>query len=330
MSVAVVGTGSAGLRHLEAIGRVSGTVGIAIPQRMGRAETLAAAGYRTASSVREAVGMGVAHCVIATGTGRHLQDGLLALEQGCHVLVEKPLAIDARQARRMCDQGEATGRQVFVGCVLRFSEALGVFRTWLPEVGSVHAVRIECRSYLPAWRPERPYQQSYSAQRDEGGVLRDLIHEIDYAGWLFGWPSAVQARLRNTGRLGIAAEEIAELWWDAPSGAAVSVSLDYLTQPARRRMSAYGERGTIVWDAVAGAVTLSKVGFSVRTMTSSQTVEDMLVVQADAFLCATAGAADPRLASGQDGVRALAVCDAAREASETTRQVAVSYQEVAA
>ncbi len=37
------------------------------------------------------------------------------------------------------------------------------------------------QSWLPDWRPDRDYRESYSARLDEGGVLRDLVHEIDYA-----------------------------------------------------------------------------------------------------------------------------------------------------
>ena len=111
-------------------------------------------------------------------------------------------------------------------------------RDLLPQIGAVHAVRVECQSYLPDWRPGSDYRESYSARADEGGVLRDLIHEIDYATWLFGWPVAVTARYGNTGRLGIAAEEWAELAWEAPADVEVSMRLDYLTRPPRRVMRA--------------------------------------------------------------------------------------------
>ena len=42
-------------------------------------------------------------------------------------------------------------------------------------------------SYLPGWRPGTDYRQSYSAQRRlGGGVLLDVIHEVDYAAWVLG------------------------------------------------------------------------------------------------------------------------------------------------
>jgi predicted dehydrogenase len=155
--------------------------------------------------------------------------------------------------------------------------------------------------------------------------LRDLIHEIDYAGWLFGWPGRVQARVRNLGRLGIGADEMAELSWETGTGCAVSIRLDYLTKPPRRHLTAFGERGTIAWDGVAQTVTLAIGASPPVTVRSSQTREAMLLAQDRAFIQASCETADPRLATGGDGVNALAICDAARRASGEHREVTVDY-----
>lgn len=329
VTVAVVGTGSAGMRHLAALRHVPGARPIAVPARSERRSRLQAEGFLTAAILEEAVRMGATRCIVASGTARHVPDGLAAAEQGLDLLVEKPLAPNAAAAEPLCQAVRERGRALFVGCVLRFSDSLGTARRLLAEVGPLHAVRIECHSYLPDWRPQRPYRESYSARRDEGGVLRDLIHEIDYAGWLFGWPAAVQARLRNLGRLGIESDELAELMWDAPSGGVVSVCLDYLSSPTRRRMQAYGAHGTLEWDGVAGTVTVERSGTPADVRRSAQTRDQMLLEQDLAFLKACAGGANGNLATGEDGVRALAVCDAARRASASGREERVVYETAA-
>ena len=194
------------------------------------------------------------------------------------------------------------------------------------QLGQIHLVRIECQSYLPDWRPTRPYQESYSAKKDEGGVLRDLIHEVDYATWLFGWPTAVQARLRNLGRLGIDAEETAELFWEGDNGCLISMNLDYLSRPARRKMQAMGEHGTLTWDGIAKTVRLALVGEKEQCFHFDQTVDEMYLAQDIAFLNVDDNdALDIRLATGPDGIKALALCDAARLASKTRREEQVSY-----
>jgi len=264
-------------------------------------------------------------CIIASDTDEHLSDGLAALELELDLLVEKPLATDASKAGQLWTRAKKGGRKVFVGCVMRFSESLKQFWDLLGIIGRLHSVCIECQSYLPEWRPARPYKQSYSARENGGGVLRDLIHEIDYAGWLFGWPARLQASVRNLGRLGIEADEAAELMWETPDGCVVSVRLDYLSRPHRRRMRASGELGTLEWDGIEGTVTLALAETPVRTIRSSQTRDEMFLAQARAFIDACCGVVDRRLATGEEGVKALAVCDAARRASNSRREERVEY-----
>lgn len=323
--VAVLGTGSIGMRHLGALRRMPNIRPIAVPKREERLAWLAQAGFMTAPDLQGAVREGARLCIIATDTRQHVPDGLLASEQGLDVLVEKPMAPDAAVASRLRLKARASGRKVFIGCTLRFSESLNTLRELLGQVGRLHDVRIECQSYLPQWRPDRPYRESYSARADEGGVLRDLIHEIDYAGWLFGWPTALQANVRNIERLGIEADEAADLFWEAPSGCAVSLRLDYLSQPSRRRLRVSGEHGTLEWDGVEGTVTLAVAQVPVRVIRSSQTRDEMVSAQAQAFIQATRGGSDQRLATADDGVNALAVCDTARRASAGRREERIVY-----
>ena len=323
--VAVIGTGSIGMRHLDLLRTIQGVQPIAVPTRPSRLGELDALGYATAKDLKAAAQQGARLCIVATDTGRHDSDSLAALEHGMDVLVEKPMAADAHAASRMLERAHALRRRVFVGCVLRFSESLSLFRRLLPAVGSLHSVRIECQSYLPDWRPHRAYRDSYSASVEQGGALRDLIHEIDYAGWIFGWPQALHARVKNLGRLGIAAEEVAELTWETPTGCVVSIALDYLSRSACRRMQACGSHGTIEWDGMADGVTLRAEGVATKQWRSSQTRDEMFLLQAEAFVnAACGGSKDLRLACGEDGVRALAVCDAARRSEASRREEVVA------
>ena len=324
--VAVMGTGSIGVGHLKALGRLARVAPLAIPVRAQRVEELRARGCQAVSTLQEASSEGARLGVIATETNRHVPDGLAAIRLGWDLLVEKPLARSAPEARQLAAEARRAGRWLIVGCVLRHADSLKAFREQLPRVGALHTVRIECQSYLPDWRPTRPYRESYSARADDGGVLRDLIHEVDYAGWLFGWPASLHARVDNLGRLGIEAEESADLWWQAPGGYGVSIHLDYLTTPSRRRLVACGEHGTITWDGVAQTVAVAVAGQAEdHVRRYPQTRDDMLMAQARAFLDAGEGQPSDSLATAEDGVKALAVCDAARRASQERREMVVAY-----
>ena len=320
----VAGTGSIGTRHLRLLGRQPGVTALALPTRAGRRPELQAEGFEVVAGWDEAYERGATHAVIATNTGRHGNDAALALSVGCHVLVEKPMTPEAATARDLAQRAHDARRGLWVGCDLRFQAALNHFRERLPDIGRVHEVRIECQSYLPDWRPDRPYRLSYSARADEGGVLRDLIHEIDYAGWLFGWPSAVQGRTANRGVLGIHAEEEADLLWESASGAIISIRLDYLSRPTRRRMTASGEFGTLAWDGVCGTVTASLAAGAETVETFDEIADDIYAAQAAAFLSASLHQHDPRMATADQGIRALSICDAARRSSVSGREEQVA------
>ena len=318
--VAVLGTGSIGTRHLQVLQALDGVGAIAVPLRPGRAAQLRDEGFDVAGDIEAAWTLGARLLVIATDTARHAEDAERAMSVGFDLLVEKPLTADAASAIALLQRSRGAGRRVFVGCVLRFSASLRAFRAALPEIGRVHHVQIACQSFLPDWRPDRPYRASYSARADEGGVLRDLIHEIDYAGWLFGWPRRIHGRLLNLGRLGIEAEEQADLDWEIDGGPEVSVSLDYLTRPTRRSIVASGEGGTLHWDGVKQETVLQRAGRAEERRSWTQERNGMFADQARAFVRACAGGPEDELATADDAVRALATCDAARRSSVSRRE----------
>ena len=323
----VCGTGSAGLRHLQLIHNATDLRLAVLPIRRERRQELASFGVPVIESWGQAALLGATHAIIATDTWRHGADVIDAVKAGCQILVEKPIGTDAAAARATLNAVRAAGRELWVGCCLRFQDGLNTFRDTLSEIGRVHSVVVACRSWLPDWRPQRPYSASYSARAEDGGVLRDMIHEIDYCGWLFGWPRAVRAQVRNLRRLGIAAEEAADLFWETASGTMVTVGLDYVSRPPQRWMRASGERGWLHWDGLTGTVTVALADGSKREIASTQKPDEMYLAQDLAFVRAVPGRIDSRSATGEDGVRALAVCDAARRASESRAEEPVPHGE---
>src|SRR5262245_33902896 len=110
------------MRHLRAASALEGIRVWAMPVRSERRADLLGAGFRTIDSLDRVDAVGPKVCVVATETGRHSADSVGALRNGFHVLVEKPLAVDAAQAREVLEQADALKLRVFVACVLRFSE----------------------------------------------------------------------------------------------------------------------------------------------------------------------------------------------------------------
>ncbi|MFA6034242.1 MAG: Gfo/Idh/MocA family oxidoreductase, partial [Myxococcota bacterium] len=179
--VAVLGTGSIGMRHLGAL-RTAGAKVVAIPVRESRRAELEHEGLVTVSSLSQAALIGVGGVVVATDTSRHAADAAEVLKLGIKVLCEKPLALSVEDARILFEIPGAAENLRVAQC-LRFDEGLNAFKRFIPEAGAIHSIRVECRSYLPDWRPGRDQREGYQSRAAEGGVLRDPIHDVDYTVW---------------------------------------------------------------------------------------------------------------------------------------------------
>ncbi|WP_394848573.1 Gfo/Idh/MocA family oxidoreductase [Pendulispora brunnea] len=313
--VLVLGTGSIGMRHLQVLSEIEGIRAVAVPARAERVDELATQGH-AALALEDALALGPTAAIVATDTGRHVKDAALLLRHGCHVLIEKPLAPTAHGIARLAEIAEAEKRTVAVGCYLRFHPALALFKELLGEIGDVHHVSVACQSYLPEWRANVDHRRTYAARAEEGGVLRDLVHEIDYATWLFGRPLEVSAMLTAGDSLGIASDAAADLLWRTAGGATVATRLDYLTRVRRRCIEAFGRKGEIAWDAVANTVTVRTNGAEDRVNHVGCERNTMMREQILALLaCARKEPFDARLTSFDDGAFAIALCDAARASS---------------
>jgi predicted dehydrogenase len=314
--VAVLGTGSIGTRHLGVV-KSFGAKAVAVPLRRERRAELEGEGWDTASDLEGARAEGAGAVIIATESVRHARDAAEAFHLGMAVLCEKPMATTAQDARAMATAAEAKGLPLFVACCLRFDEGLQRFRARLPELGSIHSARAECRSYLPDWRRGRDYRDTYAAHGPRHGILLDIIHEVDYACWCFGVPEAVSGRFSQTWRLGLEGAEAAEAHWAISSGGIVSVGLDYLTRQSVRFARAAGGEGELTYDFIARTLTFREAGGAIRQEDMEGERADMYPRQLAAFLCAMESGHPGSLGTAKEGVISLQVCEAWAKSTST-------------
>ncbi|MDB4454974.1 Gfo/Idh/MocA family oxidoreductase [bacterium] len=260
--IIICGTGSIGMQHADLLIEM-GALPILIPVRAGRYEELKKEGYEVVAELDERTAELASCCIIATETNRHVEDAIRAMDLGLRVLVEKPLGVSAEDIARF--ENIPVGRgldRLRVVCPLRWYEAISVVKRELGSLGRIHTVNICCQSYLPDWRPRQDYQKSYSASPEQGGVVRDLVHEIDYCNFLFGLPDAENVRFTGTtgASIGIESTSNALLSWKMGEHALVSIQLDYLTRSPRRMISVFGESGEIQADLISGEVNCVLVG----------------------------------------------------------------------
>ncbi len=133
-------------------------------------------------------------CVlIATPTISHLPLCQLALESGIDVMIEKPFARNADEARRMVETAEQTDQLLMVGMNHRFRDDTAHLKQLLDgeDLGELLTVRSGWLRRHGVWG--RPYWFT-DPKLAGGGVLLDLgIQMIDLVLHLLGFPTVVEA-----------------------------------------------------------------------------------------------------------------------------------------
>ena len=121
--LAVIGCGAvATFGHLPALGRLGWRPHVLVDPCIERAERLAGRwkAARVAGDVSELAAGEIEAAVIAAPASLHARIGLPLLEAGVHVLVEKPFATSAADARAMVETAAGSGACVAVGHLRRF------------------------------------------------------------------------------------------------------------------------------------------------------------------------------------------------------------------
>jgi len=165
---------------------------------------------------------------IASANSAHCPETLAAAAAGKHVIVEKPMALDAREAERMIAACREAGVHLMVGHMVRLSpvvrRAADLIRTG--RVGTVKSVRAEfmydARISSRTWLLDRAVAG--------GGPVYDIgVHCIDTLRYLLGGePSDVTGRL-SPAPTDVATEESAILAMRFPGGVLASVHRGRLT-----------------------------------------------------------------------------------------------------
>ena len=307
----VVGTGSIGARYLRLLASLTQHQPIAVP----------IGGELRDSELAEAVtlerlgDLGRPHvelCIIASNTDRHLKDYSRFRDSADVVLIEKPLASSIHALSSFDISCPAT--EVAVASPLRFMEGFGVVQTHIEALGKITGVNVECRSWLPSWRAGTDYRGSYSADATHGGVLLDLVHEIDYCLQLFGPPAELSATLSHDSVLGIASESTAHLLWRYNSYD-LRMVLDYVSRPPSRCLSVYGTLRSLRWDLLEASMTLWDHTDGTAEVVSFPGDLDRDLILARQIVATMERGNDPRVSSLVQAWQAVAVCDLAKESS---------------
>ena len=132
--------------------------------------------------------------LVNTPNALHAPETIAALHAGVHVMVEKPMAMDAAEARAMLSAARASGAQLMVAHCFRFEEEVRWLRAQAAAGRLGRILRTKGYGVHVAWGPGGWFTQKALAG---GGAMADMgIHAIDTARYLLGDPLPVSVFAR--------------------------------------------------------------------------------------------------------------------------------------
>ena len=198
--------------------------------------------------------------VVANPTSLHLETALAAVEAGCHVLVEKPLAAEEDGCEELGAAARKNSVSVGVAYNLRFHPALRRLREWAQTgepLGQPVMARAHVGAWLPAWHPWEDYRMSYAARSDlGGGSALTNSHELDLVVWMLGPVEHSGGVAMGRHPLGTSVDEASAFVLRHESGAISSVTLSFAERPQNRRFEVSFDGGTVSVDLVGGGMTV--------------------------------------------------------------------------
>ena len=126
---------------------------------------------------------------ICTWNNAHAPCAIKALEMGKHVLCEKPMAMNAKEAAEMAEAAKRSGKLLMIGFVRRFGNDCAILRDFIKSgsFGDIYHIKA---SYLR--RMGNPGGWFGEKSKSGGGPLIDLgVHIIDLSRYLMGNPKPV-------------------------------------------------------------------------------------------------------------------------------------------
>jgi len=346
LNVAVIGVGGWGKNHLRVYSQLRRlcTLKALCDLDEGRArsygEMYKVPWYTDVTTLLEKADVDVVN--ICTPPSTHHPIALAAIEAGKHLLVEKPLALTPSQALGIHRAARRKGLKLTVGFIERFNSGVLRLKKLVDSKGLGSILFVSATRIAP-WR---------SVMGNLGIIMDTAIHDVDTIRFLLGRdPHGVYAGVSNlveehTKGLETRAEIflkfkgdlsaylIAE--WLKPSGERVN-KIRQLQVTGSEGVAILSYIPQLVWKMKAVDVLTPFVSKDGRPKYSCDPKEVMLMepvvwkeplaLELKSFLQSIINGEEPRV-SGEDGVRAVEIVQAAMRSAEIDRPQTIPYRDL--
>lgn len=279
MKILIIGLGSIGKKHLAALKNIMPNAEIFALRSNRNTEKIPE--VTNVYSLNEINAIPMDFAIIANPTSLHKTTIESLIPYKFPLFIEKPLS-SSMDINELIDKLIDNGISTYVACNLRFLECISFIKGKLISMRDkkLNEVNVYCGSYLPEWRPNINFRNSYSANAKlGGGVHIDLIHEIDYLYWLFGKPKEVKRYFRSQSSLSIPSFDYANYILDY-NGFCANIVLNYYRRDPKRSLELVFEDETWNIDLLKNQITCNNL----TIFSSEQRISDTYQKQMEYFI----------------------------------------------
>jgi UDP-N-acetylglucosamine 3-dehydrogenase len=304
LNVGVVGVGAMGHNHVRVYTRLKNANLMAVSDLMKGTLAEVSKKYNTVGFVDydNVLKMPEIDAVsICVPTTYHYEVVMSAIEQGKHVLVEKPIAFTLKEAKDMVKAARKQGVKLATGHVERFNPAVLEAKKLLREKLIGEVVSVSAKRVGP-----------FPPRIKDVGVTIDLaIHEVDVMAYLMDSPVSkvyahVGSRLEKCEY-----EDHAEIMMEFYNNAIGMLEVNWLTPYKKRQLEVTGTDGIISLDYIDQTVEI--FGKNARNVRVPH--HEPLMVELESFLNAIMLDEKPKI-TGEDGIHALKTVLAAMKSAK--------------
>ena len=325
----VIGVGAMGRHHARNYANIDGVelVGIADANE-GTAQKMAQQFGGTAYTDHEAM---LAEAkpdlvTIAVPTVHHLAVAQRAIEQGIHVLLEKPIAFSVAEGQQIIDLAAKADVRLMVGHIERFNPAITALKERLADGELGRVFQIDARRQGP-----------FPARIQDVGVVIDLaVHDLDVIRYVTG-VEITRVFAETERQIHSSHEDLLTGLVRLADGTVGTLMVNWLTPTKIRQLDVIGEKGMFRVDYLTqdlyffenGAAPAGDWPFrDLRGVSEGRMIRfvvpkmEPLRAEIESFLAAVRGEA-PVPVSGEDGLRALHLAQSVVASGLENRPVAV-------
>ncbi len=278
----IVGLGAQGGMYAKLVsgGRIDGMVlGACSDIDPSRSVVAESAGVPFFEDYRAMLASGSVDAVVTTLPHYlHPEVAICALNDGIHVLVEKPAGVYVAQVDDLIGAAASRPELTFAIMFNQRTNPLYVDLHALLTSGALGALRHTSWIITTWWRPQAYYDQSEwrATWGGEGGgvLVNQAPHQLDLWQWLCGMPRSVFAKAGYGFRRDIAVEDEVNVLADFGDGATGSFITCTNDVVGTDRLEILCDRGKVVVENSA-TVTVTRLVDSERNLSASMTVADV-------------------------------------------------------